>query len=246
LVNDKEDIVETFSFRNSSGLETGYYYPLKNYTFELHTNQPGKYKLKSAFKPSGGEWVTVNSSPGSIDFIVLDTTVPVSGVSLNKTSSTIPADSTELLTATIAPETVANKKVTWSSSNTDVATVSSNGLVTGVSEGTSTITVITENGARNATCLITVVVVSKKALDVLESQEEPLNVYPNPAHDQITVSGLQESGILTLFDVAGRQLIKHQIVSPQETISVSHLPQGYHVIMVVQGKNIITAKILVE
>ena len=81
--------------------------------------------------------------------------VAVTGVTLNKTTTTLLVGATESLTATVAPEIATNKNVTWSSSNTAVATVS-NGVVTGVSVGTATITVTTEDGSKTAECTITV------------------------------------------------------------------------------------------
>ena len=79
----------------------------------------------------------------------------VTGVSLNKTSTTIEKGKSETLTATVAPSNATNKSVTWSSSNTNVATVS-NGVVTAKSAGTSTITVKTADGSKTATCKVTV------------------------------------------------------------------------------------------
>lgn len=81
--------------------------------------------------------------------------VHVTGVSLNKNSTSIVEGSTEQLTATVTPSNATDKSVTWSSSNTSVATVS-NGLVTAVSAGTATITVTTTDGGYTATCLVTV------------------------------------------------------------------------------------------
>ncbi|MPM42631.1 hypothetical protein SDC9_89298 [bioreactor metagenome] len=83
-------------------------------------------------------------------------TVYVTGVSLDKAALSLTANgSTGLLTATVAPSDAANKNVTWSSSDTDVATVSG-GTVTPVAEGHSTITVRTKDGGFEATCLVTV------------------------------------------------------------------------------------------
>lgn len=87
--------------------------------------------------------------------------VPVEGVSLNKTSTTLiitdnNSSPTEQLTATITPNDAANKNVTWTSSNTAVATVSDSGLVTAVGKGTATITVTTEDGSYQASCVVTV------------------------------------------------------------------------------------------
>jgi len=82
--------------------------------------------------------------------------VAVTGVSLNKSSTSILVDASETLTATIAPENATNKNVTWSSSDTSVATVSSSGVVSAVDTGTATITVTTSDGGRTAACTVTV------------------------------------------------------------------------------------------
>ena len=83
-------------------------------------------------------------------------TVSVTGVSLNKTTLTLNIGDSETLTATITPDNATDKSVTWTSSNTDVATVE-NGTVTAVGAGSATITAKTADGAKKATCLVTVV-----------------------------------------------------------------------------------------
>ena len=82
--------------------------------------------------------------------------VAVTGVSLNKTETTISVNATETLTATINPDNATNKKVTWTSSVPGVATISDNGIVKGIAEGTATITVKTDDGNYTATCDVTV------------------------------------------------------------------------------------------
>ena len=82
--------------------------------------------------------------------------VAVTGVSLNKTSTTLEAGQSEQLIATVAPSNAANQNVTWGSSNSAVATVDQNGLVSAVGAGTATITVTTEDGSKTATCSVTV------------------------------------------------------------------------------------------
>lgn len=81
--------------------------------------------------------------------------IAVTGVTLNKTTMTIGKNNVETLIPTIAPANATNKAVTWSSSNTAVATVDANGVVTGTGVGTSTITVTTVDGAITATCAVT-------------------------------------------------------------------------------------------
>ena len=89
------------------------------------------------------------------DFSGGGTTVSVTGVSLNKNSTSVSVGGEETLAATIAPSNATNKTVTWTSSNTNVATVTS-GLITGVSEGSATITVTTLDGGFTDQCTVTV------------------------------------------------------------------------------------------
>lgn len=82
--------------------------------------------------------------------------VSVTGVTLNKTTLKLGKGTSETLTATVAPTNATNKKVTWTSSDPAVATVDASGKVTGVANGTATITVTTEDGGHTATCAVEV------------------------------------------------------------------------------------------
>lgn len=62
------------------------------------------------------------------------------GVTVSADLAPIPVGSTKQLTATVTPADTTSKALTWSSSNTAVATVDANGKVTAVSSGTATIT----------------------------------------------------------------------------------------------------------
>jgi len=64
------------------------------------------------------------------------------------------------LAVTVIPSE-ANQNVTWSSSNPQIATIGSDGTVTGVAQGETTITVTTEDGGLTATCKVTVTEESK-------------------------------------------------------------------------------------
>ena len=82
--------------------------------------------------------------------------VNVTGVTLIPTSASLSVNGTQQLTATIAPANATNKNITWTSSNNAVATVSSSGLATAITTGSAVITVTTQDGAKTATCNITV------------------------------------------------------------------------------------------
>ena len=79
-------------------------------------------------------------------------------VSLNKTKLTLEEGKTYTLKGTVLPKK-ANQKLTWTSSNKSVATVSSSGVVTGKAIGSATITAKTDNGLISK-CVVTV---NKKA-----------------------------------------------------------------------------------
>ena len=81
---------------------------------------------------------------------------PVTSVSLDKTSLTLTEGDASQLTATVLPENASNKRVKWSSDNSGVASVDQNGFVSGVSHGTTTIKVKTEDDGKMAECSVTV------------------------------------------------------------------------------------------
>ena len=85
------------------------------------------------------------------------TTVKVTKVSLNKTSLSLKTGESSTLTASVEPTNATVKSVTWSSSDTSVATVNTNGKVTAVAKGSATITVTSdENSSLKAECKVTV------------------------------------------------------------------------------------------
>lgn len=114
---------------------------------------------------------------------------PVQSVGLNKTELALEVGKTGTLEAIVEPSDATNKNVTWSSSNSEVATVD-NGVVTAVSAGTAIITVTTEDGAKTATCKVTVnapqtvpvtgVTLDKTSLDLKTGDNTTLTATVNP------------------------------------------------------------------
>ena len=90
-------------------------------------------------------------------FTIEPPTVAVTGVTLAPTSATLTLGETETVTLipTVLPGDATDKSVTWSSSDETVATVT-DGVVTAVAAGEATITVTTTDGAKTATCAVTV------------------------------------------------------------------------------------------
>lgn len=99
-----------------------------------------------------------DTNAGPLDYTYVDNTdlsvvIPVTGISLNKTSTTIGRGETETLTATVEPDGTGST-VKWTSSNPSVASVDQDGKVKAVSAGTATITAAA--GGKSAACEVTV------------------------------------------------------------------------------------------
>ena len=91
--------------------------------------------------------------------------IPITEISLDKSSATLTEGETTTLTATVLPEnTTDSKNVSWRSSNSEVATVDANGTVTAKRAGTAVITATSTNG-KSAGCTVTV---SKKEIPITE------------------------------------------------------------------------------
>ena len=91
--------------------------------------------------------------------------IPITEISLDKSSATLTEGETTTLTATVLPEnTTDSKSVSWSSSNSEVATVDANGTVTAKRAGTAVITATSTNG-KTAGCTVTV---SRKEIPITE------------------------------------------------------------------------------
>ena len=89
--------------------------------------------------------------------------VAVTGITLSQTSLSLEVGKTATLTATVQPSDATDKTVSWSSSNSAVATVSSSGVVTAVKEGSATITA--SAGGKQATCTVTVKAKKESGMD---------------------------------------------------------------------------------
>ncbi|MCL2681883.1 MAG: Ig-like domain-containing protein [Bacteroidales bacterium] len=81
--------------------------------------------------------------------------VPVIGVTLSQATAALNIDDTLILTATVFPDSASNKTVSWSSSDSTVASVV-NGKITALTAGSTNIIVITQDGNKRDTCQVTV------------------------------------------------------------------------------------------
>ena len=97
---------------------------------------------------------TSNGKTAICTVTVTSSTVAVSGISLDKPALSLVVGDTEVLTAAVMPADATDKTVTWTSSDTAVATVE-NGIVTAKKAGTAVVIATTSNG-KTASCTVTV------------------------------------------------------------------------------------------
>ena len=106
----------------------------------------------------GTATVTVTTEDGGFTASSEITVMPVqvTGVSISPKSSSVGLGHTVQLTASITPSNAANKNLSWSVSDETIISVDGQGTVTGLSGGTATVTVTTEDGGFSASAEITV------------------------------------------------------------------------------------------
>lgn len=99
--------------------------------------------------------VTTDSGKCTANCNVTVKEIPATGVTLNVTTASVYIGEFVNLTASVTPANASDKTITWTSSNTEIATVDETGKVTGVELGKATITATTKNGI-SASCEVTV------------------------------------------------------------------------------------------
>ena len=175
---------------------------LSNSTIRLTVDENPSYEKRSGkieVKQKNGELshtITVNQAQR----------IAVTSVELNKTSLRINVGESETLVATIKPENATDKDVTWSSSDSAIATVDETGKVTAVKEGSATITA--KAGEKTAECKVNVYVavtsieLNKTALSLIEGESETLiaTVKPDNATDKTVTWSSSDEKIATVKD----------------------------------------------
>lgn len=147
---------------NAAGVITGY----------EKTMYPNCQGVPVAFNSEDGSFrapeYTINSAPDTgeapyeVEWVkelpTLDDpgAIHATGVMVYPVSASLYIGGTTVISATVEPALATDKTVTWSSSNSSVAIVDSNGSVTAIGVGTATITATTNDGGFTATSEITV------------------------------------------------------------------------------------------
>ena len=152
--------------------------------------------------------------------------VPVSGVTLNKTSLDLKVGEKETLLASVLPTNATNKDVIFSSSKEDVATINEKGEITALKKGNTNIKVTTVDGGYIATCRLRVsdatvpvtgVSISEDSieLNVRETKSLSVTVLPtNASNKNVTfessnprIASVDENGLITAHSVGETTIV---------------------------------------
>ena len=146
--------------------------------------------------------------------------VTVGKVVISMSEFTLKKSRTNVLTATVYPSTLSDKSVTWTSSDTKVATVTGSGKVKGIAAGTATITCTSVATGLKGTCTVTVLANSESRS--LEGDD-----------DTTGIENLEEAPALVepydVYDLSGRKVLN-------QTTSLDGLPAGVYI---VNGKKVL-------
>jgi len=163
--------------------------------------------------------------------------VAVGGVMLENVIDSMDVNATHQLKAMIMPANATNQAVTWSSSDSAIATVTSTGLVKALSLGTAALTVTTADGSHTATCLVTVKAVEAAVKGVTLSSSSvslPVNgkvlltasIQPTNAANQAVTWTSSNSSIAAVTG-SGLDGVVRAIKPGTATITVKTIDGGY-------------------
>ena len=144
---------------------------------------------------AGAATITVKTTDGGFtasSAVTVTSTVPATGITVSPSTVALAPGQTQTLTAAVLPSNVTNKVVTWTTSNPQVASVSTSGVVTAVAAGSATITARTTDGGFTATSTATV---KKAAQTITFSPPTSLTVAQSP----FTLAATSSSGLSVTF-----------------------------------------------
>lgn len=166
-------------------------------------------------KAAGTAVITVKTTGG----LSQTCTVYVPGMTLSSTTASVNIGKTQHLRVTLTPQNI-EQEITWTSANEEIATVDSDGVVTGVSQGTVTITGETQYGCK-VSCVVTVtklaieISLDRTSITMEKGKTDSIGVTLNPvdATDTITYTSsntnvvtVSGTGLLTAKNVGTSQI----------------------------------------
>ncbi len=215
----------------------------------LNRSLPYTSQMISKHRPAGiGQWVfkPETLTHGNLPFNLTNPSVAVTSVSITPNSLTLVSGQTSQLSNTILPTNATNKAVTYSSSNTSVATVNASGFVTAITPGSASITVKTNDGNKTASTIITVSpVIINQAPVVSFASPSSTTSYTAPAKVQAIVNASDADGSIASVDLyINNTFVRQEKAAPYEwnytvnDLLISNLAAGTYTLKAIATDNI--------
>jgi uncharacterized protein YjdB len=142
-------------------------------------------------------------------------------------------------------------RLTWTSSKKATATVDANGLVTAVGNGTTTITATSVDGAKTASCIVTV---STTGIEEMEGEKDVAVIYPNPAENEffvkISKASDNEYVDLSLYNSLSNMVmtikVQHSETGGLFRFDTSALSNGVYFLRITKGNEVDFKKIIIS
>jgi len=175
---------------------------------DILTGSNGEYFATSGYDNVSG----LGSIIGDALALMLTDSAPITDISVSPTSVSFTVNQTQQITGTVQPIGAINKQIEWSSLNTQVATVSSTGLVTAVAEGSTYIIAVSAGNATkrtsvlvNVTSPIKQILLNKTSLNLVVNQVSYLTftLTPTTVVNKTVIWASSDSSIATV-DQIGR------------------------------------------
>ncbi len=185
--------------------------------------------------------VTASATANDGSGIKGDLTITISGqtILVNGITVTGPGGATSIttksgtlqLTATISPADATNKTITWSIQNgTGQASISADGIVTAIADGTATVTATTTDGSGIKGELAITIENQNIQSGINNRSSEQLAVTISQSELKIKIDDYSKYRYICFFSLSGNLILSRKVVQDMNLFDVSFLPSGIYII----------------
>jgi aryl-phospho-beta-D-glucosidase BglC (GH1 family) len=193
--------------------------------------------------------VTINAMAGvkraTLQIVV---GIPATGITIAPKADTLKIGETKQLVAMLRPSNASEKTVSWSSSNTKIATVNSSGLVTAVSKGLVLITATTTDGSlKTTTCKIAVSENLTSVTPVIKPDD--IVLFPNPLNGKkltVDLGGLKGITTIRLIAINGQTVLEQAVFDKQRIQLDVNLKPGIYMVRFSNNQNTLLKKLVIN
>ncbi|RED95981.1 Ig-like domain-containing protein [Marinoscillum furvescens] len=194
--------------------------------FESKLDVKDGYRFILAIRPVGGDWTT-NIAKKEVYFNVVSSPSTIATVAIAEDSVGVAIDQSIKLTSSTTPE---GEGITWSSSDASIATVDSEGNVTGITPGEATIRAVISNSNYDE-CSVTVIEADVEDPKILSAtSQSPVILYPNPVHEHLNFINEGKTEKVFVYDLSGNLLLQHEPRQGVNSISFAELTTGVYLV----------------